>query len=113
MALLTQNELVGIKQIKKVKRDQPTDQPMDKAGCRVACTRLKIDKTLRITSLGTGNHPCKNSIILYIHMPYYAVKKGFRKHKHTVVHARITHAHSRAHTQTHILDTHTRTHSRA
>ena len=32
--------------IKKVKCDQPTnrptDQPMDKAGCRVTCTRLKI-----------------------------------------------------------------------
>ena len=35
-----------IKIIKKVKcdgpTDQPTDRPTDKAGCRVACTRLKI-----------------------------------------------------------------------
>ena len=26
----------------KVKCDQPTDRPTDKAGCRVACTRLKM-----------------------------------------------------------------------
>ena len=31
-----------IKIIKKVKCDRPTDRPTDKAGCRVACTRLKI-----------------------------------------------------------------------
>ena len=30
--------------IKKVKCDQQTDRPTDKAGCRVACTRLKIVK---------------------------------------------------------------------
>ena len=32
-----------IRLIKKVKCDRPTNRPTDKAGCRVACTRLKRD----------------------------------------------------------------------
>ena len=41
MTLLTQNQLVGIKRIKKVKRDRPTNQPTDRPTDRPTDGRTK------------------------------------------------------------------------
>ena len=45
--------------------DQPTDRPTDKAGCRVACTRLKRQKRSKNTKgYGRRRHDTNNVIPL-------------------------------------------------